>query len=273
MITHLKSKLFIMTKNLIIVLLSALLLLSCREKPVEAGEVQLKFTHSVDLEPIKLNLPIYENAAGNQYQVNEIKYFISQVAFIKEDGQVIKLKEQDQIHYCDLNYENTLTWQLPKIEEGRYKAITFVFGLDEVDNISNRFVNPPETNFSWSQVLGGGYHYLQINGKWLSPQGELKNMNFHTGIGQLYKNNVITVDSIYAFIHNYFTVNLPCNFSVNKKTITILTLDMNVQQWFENPVIYDHNYFGSGIMQNQEAQSVIKENGKTVFSAKSEVVI
>jgi hypothetical protein len=44
-----------------------------------------------------------------------------------------------------------------------------------------------------------------------------------------------------------------------------LEFKMNVDQWFKDPYVYDFNYFGSSIMQNQNAQSVIKANGRDVF--------
>jgi hypothetical protein len=46
---------------------------------------------------------------------------------------------------------------------------------------------------------------------------------------------------------------------------TYLEMQMNVSQWFKDPYVYDHNFFGSSIMQNQNAQSIIKANGRDVF--------
>jgi hypothetical protein len=154
---------------------------------------------------------------------------------------------------------------LNNLEEGEYKAIQFVFGLDEEDNISNRFPNPPECNFFWPQHLGGGYHYMQINGKWQPQTGDLKNFNFHTGIGQLYYSNVLAIDSIYAYVHNYISITVPAHFVIKEAETSYLEFRMNVEQWFKDPYVYDFNYFGSSIMQNQNAQSVIKANGRDVF--------
>ena len=106
---------------------------------------------------------------------------------------------------------------------------------------------------------------MQINGKWEITPGTLKNFNFHTGIGQLYHGNVTSIDSIFAYIHNYFVVTLPINFEVEKNQNSNLVLEMDINEWFQNPYVYDHNVYGTSIMQNQEAQQIIRENGRTVF--------
>jgi len=247
------------------ILIISLFFIACGDKK-KTGTLDLQFTHQVNGKNLELDKLIYTNAAGNVYQVNEVKYFISNLYLVKTNNEYVKISQNEGIHYVDLTYPNSLTWNLTNIEEGDYKGISFVFGLNEADNQSNRFVNSPEKDFFWSSVLGGGYHYLQINGKWKDLDGNLRNMNFHAGIGQLYKSNVMAIDSIYAFIHNYFRVDLPINFEIENKKTAKLNLVMNIDKWFSTPIIYDHNYFGSGIMQNQQAQSIIQQNGKSVFA-------
>jgi len=242
-----------------IIMISVFLAASCTKH--EKGNVKIIFTHTVDNDPVQFNQLIYKNAAGNQYQINEIKYFISRIFFIDTKGNAVEIKQNDGIHYVDCSLENTLRWKIDEIPPKDYTAVSFVFGLDENDNISNRFVNPPECNFSWSQPLGGGYHYMQINGKFLNKEGNLQNMNIHTGIGQLYDEN----HEVTQFVHNYFTVTLPVAFSVHSENTTTLTLNMEIQRWFDSPNLYDFNEFGTGIMQNQRAQQMLKENGWDVF--------
>ena len=238
------------------------LIFSSCERPEKTGSIELLFTHTINDQPIQWNLPIYTNAAGNQYQVNEIKYFISKIRLVDTKGKWITLKQDDGIHYVDCSLENTLRWTINEIPQRRYTQISFVFGLNENDNRSNRFVNPPESNFFWPDHLGGGYHYMQINGKFRNKNDTLQNMNIHTGIGQLRNEH----NEITQFVHNYFTVTLPVEFSVSDdKILPIITLNMEIQRWFDTPNVYDIEEFGSGIMQNQQAQELLKENGWNVF--------
>ena len=43
---------------------------------------------------------------------------------------------------------------------------------------------------------------------------------------------------------------------------------MDINQWFTNPHTFDWEVFGGSIMQNQEAQELLRDNGVSVFSLK-----
>ena len=176
-------------------------------------------------------------------------------------------KEKD-IFYVDEHIPGTRSILFPdKIPAGEYDSITFIFGLSEEKNKSNLFVNPPEAIMGWPQVLGGGYHYMMMNGKWKDTAGSMMPFNFHLGIGQLYHGSTSNVDSIYAFVQNCFTVHLPGSaFTLGDRDTVTFRLVMNMEEWFEGPHIYDHNFWGGAIMQNQEAMNMAKENGWNVFS-------
>ena len=253
------------TNHLFIIILCTLTILSCKNHE-KHGSIELFFTHTIDEQPIQWNLPIYTNVAGNKYEVRDVKYFISRMSFVDAEGKPVAVKQDAGIHYVDCNpkYANTLRWTINEIPHGHYTAISFVFGLDAEDNQSNRFVNPPENNFSWPDVLGGGYHYMQINGKFLNDKDTMQNMNIHTGIGQIRESGEIT-----QFVHNYFTVTLPVDFSVSAdKVLPVIKLNMEIQRWFDTPNVYNIEEFGTGIMQNQRAQELLRENGWNVFGIK-----
>jgi len=165
--------------------IAGLLAFSCQKY----GNAEILFTHSADNQPVQYNQFLYTNTAGNKYQVNEIKYFISRLILIDTKGKSIEITQDNGIHYVDNSIDKSLRWNISEIPQKQYRAISFVFGLDENNNKSNRFVNPPESNFFWPEVLGGGYHYMQINGKFINKNSEIQNMNIHTGIGGRFRVN------------------------------------------------------------------------------------
>ena len=129
------------------------------------------------------------------------------------------------------------------------------------------YVDPPEVLMGWPQILGGGYHYMMMNGKWKDTNGFIMPFNFHLGIGQLYRGNDYNVDSIYAFVQNYFKVSLPgSSFTMPDKDTVAFQVTMNIENWFENPHVFDFDQWGGAIMQNQPALQMAKENGWNVFS-------
>jgi hypothetical protein len=237
--------------------------------PVEpSGTVEFSVDHLVNGQPLVRNELIYTNAADNDYLVTDLMYFISDITFYRNDGSRRMISEWRDIFYIDENIPETKTIRFyDKIPAGTYDSITFIFGISGAKNKSFMFVNPPEVLMGWPEVLGGGYHYMMMNGKWKDSTGTLMPFNFHLGIGQLYKGSGYNVDSIYAFVHNNFTVSLPgSSFNLADKENVTIRINMNIEKWFENPHVYDHNYWGGAIMQNQPAMQMAKENGWDVFS-------
>jgi hypothetical protein len=237
--------------------------------PPETGNITFKFLHYVNGLPLVKDSMMYINAAGNNYEINELKYFISDITLYKSDGTTKLIDDSKDIDYIDIDMPSTLTWSVTdSIPAGTYDSINFVFGITEAKNQSHIFVNPPESNMEWPDVIGGGYHYMMMNGKWIDTLSQIEDFNFHMGIGQLYKpGSMGNVDSIYAFVQNYFTVSLTnSSFTIYKDETKEIEIIMNIDSWFKTPQVYDFNYWGGSIMQNQPAMQMVKENGFDVFT-------
>jgi len=250
-----------------------LLISACKKTDPEenqSGRLNFYFAHSIIDTTFVGGLIIfydtirYQNAAGNPYLVSEIQYFISDVTLHKSDGSEFIIDAWKDMHYVDTDLPDTWQWKMKdSIPLGVYDSITFTFGISEEKNHSLMFVNPPESNMFWPEYLGGGYHYLKLNGKWLDAD-TIRPYNFHMGIGQIYDEN----DSIIGFVHNDFDVSLKnSGFKVNNNETIAFTIVMRVDKWFEDPHDFDFNYWGGDIMQNQDAMYTAKENGYNVFSA------
>jgi len=246
---------------------------SCDESDVpaelEQGKINFYFAHFNNGENLEFDTMKYTNAAGNNYLVNEIQYFISDVKLYKSDGSIKLIDDWDDIHYVDTDIESTRSWQVyDPIDPGDYEKISFTFGINEEKNQSLMFLNPPERDMFWPEFLGGGYHYMKLNGKWLAENSQVKPFNFHLGIGQVYSDGVIEPDSITGFIQNYFEVELPASsFSITEGEQVYFEILMNVDNWFQNPHVYNHDEWGGDIMQKQDAMKLGCENGEEdVFS-------
>lgn len=251
-----------------VILLSLILVMvlaACKKDKTTTvkARMHIHFVHKVDGEPLIKDQMIYTNAAGNVYEVTEVMYFISDLKLHRNDGTVVEPATWDDIHYIDTNIPSTFTWNLPgDIPAGIYDSITFIFGISEEKNESFMFVNPPEVNMAWPDMLGGGYHYMMLNGWWLGSGEIRQSYNFHLGIGQIYENGSIT-----GFVQNYFAVKpIGSGFEVEDGMFIEASLTMHIENWFQNPHIYDHNHWGGAIMQNQAAMQMGCENGRDVFS-------
>ena len=247
-----------MIKKLMLFLVSALLCCGCCRTP--AGHIKLNFSFVVDKDSLRLDTCVYQNAAGNLYEVNDVQFFISHVRLETASGEIVEIADNQGIHYTDIRIPGTLSWNIADVlPADEYKSITFVFGLEGEQNTTGYFPNPPENNMSWPDMIGGGYHYMKINGRWIDGSGVRQPFNLHTG--------KIATDN--GFADNTFTVTLPLeNFAVIHKETADLTLQMNVNAWFSNPYLFDFNVFGGSIMQNREAQEALRANGWDVFGVK-----
>jgi len=230
------------------------------------GNLTLNFKHLVKGNPAMYNQMIYKNAAGNTYELTNIQWFISDVAFLDTSGNVIPTSAKNWIHYVDTDLPETQSWTIEDIKPGDYKGIIFVFGMKGEKNIPNMFSNPPESNMFWPDMMGGdfgGYHYMKLNGFWLDPAGERTPFNCHLGVGQIYDAN----DSITGYVQNWFEVFLPnSSFKIAGNETINADLNMNIESWFETPFNFDFNVYGGTIMMNQEAMGKIRDNGNDVFT-------
>jgi hypothetical protein len=245
-------------------LFSALLFFpACTDKEeMAAGTLELNFVHKVDGAELILNDMRYINAAGNPYEVTEVQWFVSEVSLIRQDGTSIPLSLSDPFHYIDTNLPATLRHILPdEISPGTYKGISFIFGIRGERNTPLMFSDPPESNMIWPMHMGGsqgGYHYMKLNGYWTDEQSQRRPFNFHLGVGQIYDEHNVVVE----FVQNWFEVRLDSKALEIRSGINRLDLVMQIENWFTNPYVYDHNVYGSHIMKGQEAMGKASANGK-----------
>lgn len=279
--------------DFLFVFLLFLILSSCSkesdQKVNETGSIIIKVVHTVDSQVFKKDTLIYKNKAGNEYLISNIQWFISDIELVKHDRTVIKPSIDNGIFYIDTDLISTFSIQLPNLPAGEYIALKFTFGLNEMDNTNYRFVNPPESFMFWPEYLGGGYHYMKLNGKWTNQDGILAPFNFHLGIGQNYyeKSSGLTdyfdfgqassythcegfnppysLPEVSSFVQNYFDVSQNIEFGVFPESDCIINLEMQIENWFDGEQSYNHNNWGGSIMQQQNAQEVARKNGLSVF--------
>ena len=171
-----------------------------------SGKLQLEFIHKINGSEIVFDNMMYVNEAGNNYLVSEIQYFISDVTLHKPDGSKLLLDAWEDIHYVDTDIQETSIYAFKdEISPDDFNKISFTFGINEEKNNSLMFVNPPESFMFWPENLGGGYHYLKLNGKWINELEQVSPYNFHLGIGQIYHSFPY---SITGFVQNYFTIEI-----------------------------------------------------------------
>ncbi|MBR5081318.1 MAG: hypothetical protein IKX35_02610 [Bacteroidales bacterium] len=251
-------------KTRIWVILFALLAAACSKRN-EKAEIDLNIGYEINGKPLVTDTLCYVNEAGNTFLITEIQWFLSNLELKNAAGDWTTLLQRNlldtadinRVFYMDTNIPESQTLHTQPLPIGHYTALRFTFGLDETDNQTGLFSDPPESEMFWPDVLGGGYHYMKLNGKYLNSEDRLAPLAIHLGIGQ---NEDCT-----EFYQNYFIVELPIDFHIVANAENQLDLTMVIDNWFRNPHTIDFNEFGSHIMQNQTAQRLLNGNGKDVF--------
>lgn len=222
-------------------------------EPYDQGDLgtvnsYLRFSHEVDHQPVEFDTVIYINDFGNKFSIETIRYFISTIVFIKSNNDIVNIDEVIYVDPRDDGYNKKLITNV--IPNGQYTKMQFIFGLDSSMNQTGLFNNFPETAMEWPLPMGGGYHYMKLEGK-CEDLGSYNVFNFHTGP---LNNN-----------QNYFLVELPINLNVSKGSFDI-TLTMEIQNWFRSPNLFDLTSISSGMMGDQAMQVLVKNNGHDVFT-------
>ncbi len=229
---------------------------SCKEDPIEPPnevydtEVNINFHHLANGSLVDMDTMKYISAHGDTISIRTIKYFVTRLTFHREGKSDVMLKD---MHYVEEGLDNTKSYLYStKIPSGTYTGISFTYGFVNEDNISFMFGSAPEYQMFWPENMGGGYHYQKIEGQYY-VNGIKKFYNFHSGglDDEDYSINIVLANS---------------EFTTQNKSV-LIDLNMELMNWFKNPVIWDFDYFGAAIMGNHEAQAVIQQNGADVFSA------
>ena len=224
-----------------------LLLVSCTKHHKDAPVSRLVFTvaYSVDGVALIKDTMNYTNDAGNLYSVTRLEYFISDIVLHQANG--------NDFHSPLIQYMNAFTpganqiilYQVPF---GNYESMTMNIGLKPSLNISNSLPNTAENiNMEWPDNMGGGYHFLKMEGYVNTPGGD--------------KGYAVHLGSDTALV----TCNMIRNLDVQQATMQV-ALTMNLNEWYRSPTLYDFLVDGNNTMGNAVLMHRIAQNGYNVFS-------
>ena len=250
-----------MKKNFVIALIFGLMLISCDDDASEAvTSITPSFSFSqnfngsevtsTDLNDIK-----FENENGENLSIERLRYLISDVTFTNNDtGEIVVI---DEHHLIDLSKNETLSYN-PNIQipRGNYN-VSFTFGLNNTDNAQN-YLDLNSVSFNVPDMLGGGYHYMQFDGKFINSSSIEQSFNYHSirAVDNPGANPTFPQDT-------FFNVDLGDVIVTQNFTLEI---KMDIAEWFKSPNLWDLNVLNQMLMPNSMAQILISENGRSVFS-------
>jgi hypothetical protein len=120
----------------------------------------------------------YTNSAGNLYSVDLLKYYVTNVVLIKDDGSEFKLNNYDLINAFDANYSKVNAVNVPN---GTYTSMKFYLGVDPSRNHSGAQDGDldPKNNMIWTWSTG--YIFFKHEGFYKDLSGTNTVIQFHLG--------------------------------------------------------------------------------------------
>ena len=235
---------------------------SCSSDTDNDTVVNLRFTHEWNNAVVTADdfgTIQYVNAFGNQLSIERLRYLISDLTITKPSGETIPL---NNYHLIDLENENTLNLTPNQcLETGIYANVSFIFGFTNTANTDGAYPDLNSTSWNVPPMLGGGYHYMQLDGKFINNIEDEAGYNFHAirAADNPGPNPSFPQDT-------FFEVNLgPLTVSENNEII----ISMDIAQWFKEPYLWDLNLYNQMLMPNSTAQILMYKNGQNVFHLNS----
>jgi hypothetical protein len=237
-------------KNILTFLCIPIFIFSSCTSEEENINITLNFTHNWDGVAITdkdFNELKFTNENDEKVSIENLRYLISNISLV------------DAKNYHLVNFtENTGTSiNVSDLTEGTY-ALSFRFGFSDEDNETGVYKDLNSVSFNVPGMLGGGYHYMQFDGKYIDNNNEEAGFNYHTirAVDKTDPDNLILEDT--SFEINLGTVSVSNNTNIEVK--------VNLAEWFKNPNKWDLNELNTVLMPNFKAQKMMSANGKSVFS-------
>jgi len=244
-----------MKKKYCLLILTLLLVTGCNEEldccvQPEQFTVTLNFTHhwnGLKITPQDFNELKFTNENGERLSIERLRYLVSNISLINSKNY----------HLIDVgeNYGTSITF--PELTDKSY-ALSFRFGFSDEDNTDGTYQDLNSISFNVPEILGGGYHFMQFDGKYVDNNNEASGFNYHTikAVDRTDPDNLKFEDT---------------SFEVNLGTIVVadnteIEIKMNLAEWFKNPNTWNLNELNTVLMPNFEAQKMMRANGGSVFS-------
>jgi len=233
----------------IISFLILIIFLSCKKdtNSYSTEYSKAKFTVSLkcDGAAVYIDSLINTNSSGNIYSIHNVNFYISNIKMKRDDDSIFS---STKIIYIDPLLSSKNTFYLDSIPVGNYTEISYNIGIDTIHNIDFALTSTLDNlNMAWPTAMGGGYHFLKMEGHYLDSLNTNQGYAIHIGKNE----NLILVKTNQLLQQRNNTHEYSMIFNINEV--------------FANPYNYNLNIENNYTMSDSIAMLKIKNNIKDAF--------
>ncbi|REJ81730.1 MAG: hypothetical protein DWQ33_09550 [Bacteroidetes bacterium] len=159
---------------------------SCKKKnedpvpvnPGTSGKLTIFFRNLAGGQEIQFGQRLYTNAAGNNYQVDMLKYYVTNVVLIKDDSSEFKFNNYDLIN---AKVDSTCRIYGNVVPNGTYNRIRFYLGVDPVRNHTGAQDGDLDPVHGMIWTWNTGYIFFKHEGDFMDSTGSIEPLLYHYG--------------------------------------------------------------------------------------------
>ena len=141
----------------------------CKDKAVMPGKdalVHFRFTNTVGGLNLSLNNVYYRNGAGNNFTIELLKYYVSNITLTDDQGKSLNLKNYNLLDAS--NNASLIFTPETKIPNGKYRNMVFYIGIDKERNHTGAQEGAlnPSNGMLWTWNFG--YIFFKMEGHFTS---------------------------------------------------------------------------------------------------------
>jgi hypothetical protein len=157
--------------------------------PTENGQIRLQFSNKAGSKDLVLNSETYTNAAGEDFTVSKLNYFISNIKLLKTDGSNFVVPQDSSYFLIRQANEASKTLTINNVPVGEYSGVEFTIGVDSLRSVADMSkrtgildkdsgpTNEEAMYWDWNP----GYIFLKLEGE--SDSASSANGEFYYHIG------------------------------------------------------------------------------------------
>lgn len=170
-------------------IMASLFFASCKKKTDDppattptSANVTIMVSNEVDGQPLELGQMKYTNARGNQYRVDLMKYYMSDMTLVGDSNEVI-INRSDLIDASDVS---TCEVDGKKIPNGAYKRIKFGIGVPQSHNHSGTYEGDLDPMYGMIWDWNTGYVFFKHEGQYMKAPSDSELLIFHYATDRAY---------------------------------------------------------------------------------------